>query len=439
VRDAHEPDDATLAVRTAHAMESGCTAPREVRFRPEADVDLPEGYSHGKTLRTFPMRCIEIVTSDNRMDCRDLFRDPINRPPTRCRKCGFPELDLVPQPYLLVKAKSITSNELAGAENGNFLVRERVRRVLELVAPGQCAFFPTSYEGSGSTTPWSLAVPSRQVVTATVDPAIARCEACGEPRSAHPGSQWKERLFGVPYQERPPGVGWTAETDVHVLKSSTWGSSENGWDEWISRSLFLSIRLVHLLRRIEAKGFHESTCQKPLAPNAEESAWIAATLAELAAAGIPLRAQGTVSKADRQWLRGFVRRHAGAGDWSAAMREAERRLRMRLPKSYRGFIGAVGPVRFDEVDGEAGLDVSILTPDRVEHESGYAEFEDEESKAINALTFARSNQGDRFCFDVQEGRTEFAVVVYNHEGNFFEPYADNFAACIRRFAGDREA
>ena len=55
------------------------------------------------------------------------------------------------------------------------------------------------------------------------------------------------------------------------------------------------------------------------------------------------------------------------------------------------------------------------------------EFEDEESRAVNGLTFATTGHGDCFCFDVQKGKKEYPVFLYKHEMNFFEPYAENFA------------
>jgi len=71
------------------------------------------------------------------MDCRDMFYDPINPLPAQCPECGFPDLDHVPLPYFLVKSRTRSPNELAEAENGNFFVRERIRRVLELLALNQ--------------------------------------------------------------------------------------------------------------------------------------------------------------------------------------------------------------------------------------------------------------------------------------------------------------
>src|SRR5258706_6999194 len=127
------------------------------------------------------MRCVHIATSDDRMDCREMFYNPINPLPSKCSKCRFPNLDHVPQPYFVVKSRTMTPNELAGAENGNFFIRERVRRVLELLTPGQCTFLPTCYESTTQLTPWLLAVPNYQVASANVNASIPRCDACGEP------------------------------------------------------------------------------------------------------------------------------------------------------------------------------------------------------------------------------------------------------------------
>ena len=186
------------------------------------------------------MICITVTGSDDRMDCREMFYDPLNAPPTKCPVCGFPELDFVPQPYYLVRSRTLSPTEMAPAENGNFLVRGRVRRVLELLSPGQCQFFPTHYRGTSEETPWYLAVPTHQVVTARVDPVIPRCRACGQPRSAHPGSQYREWL-------------WDYQSEYDTLKSETWGSADTGWDKWVTRDLFLSVRLFRLLREIKTR------------------------------------------------------------------------------------------------------------------------------------------------------------------------------------------
>lgn len=376
------------------------------------------------------MRCVEICTSNDQMDLRNMNSDPINSCPQKCLKCGFPDLDHVPQPYFLVKSRTMSPNELDLAENGNFFIRERVRRVFDLLVPELCTYFPTCYKGTSQQTPWLLAVPMHQVVTSMVSRAIPRCEACGEPRSAHPGTQWTGTLL----RTYPRNDGWSCELDQEIVKSATWGSSERGWDKRIFRQLFMSVRLHNLLKKIKAKGLDEQTCQKTTTPDKDESAWIKEKLQILEAAGIAFHADGTLSDEDAKWLREYIKTqsHAVTGDWD--IKAVERQVKAKLPKSYIDFVRAVGPMSFENVDEQEGFTASILTPDKLETEEGCAEFEDEESKAVNALTFAITGNGDCFCFDIQKGKKEFAIVLYKHEGNFFEPYADNFAACIKRFA-----
>jgi hypothetical protein len=236
------------------------------------------------------MRCFHITGSDDRMDCRDMYYDPLNPLPPKCEKCGFPDLDHVPQPYYLVKSRTMSPNEIALAENGNFLVRSRIRRIFELFASGQCDFFPTCFKGTALETPWSLVVPANQVITARVDPAIPRCETCGQPRSAHPGSQYVEWL-------------WNFDSESEVLKSSTWGSCTSGWKTWISRHLFMSVRLFHLFKKVKANGLDEATCGKRTKPNTEESDWIKQKLELLKEHGIPFHPAGTLSEEDSKWLR----------------------------------------------------------------------------------------------------------------------------------------
>lgn len=365
------------------------------------------------------------------MDCRDMFYDPINPLPEKCPKCTFPDLDHVPQPYFLVKSRTMSPNELAGAENGNLFIRQRIRHVFDLLIPGLCTYLPTCYKGTSQETPWLLAVPKHQVATAKVNPAIPRCERCGEPRSAHPGSQWCESLL----REYRNLGGWNCELDHDILKSATWGSSEHGWDQWISRDLYMSVRLLHLLKKIKAKGLQEATCQKTTTPDKDESEWIREKLQILEAAGIPFHADGTLSDEDAKWLRAYIKTQSRAvtADWN--IKAVERRINAKLPKSYIDFISAVGPMSFDNIDEQTGLTASFLAPDELGTEGCKNDFEDEESKAVNGLTFATTAHGDYFCFDVEKGRKEYAVFFFKHEYNLLEPYADNFAACVKRLAG----
>jgi len=371
------------------------------------------------------MRCIKLTGSDDRMDCRDMFYDPINPLPPKCSKCGFPDVDHVPQPYFLVKSRTMLPNEMAPAENGNFFVRRRIRGVLDLLAPGECSFFPTCYKGTSEETPWLLAVPTHQVLTAKVKPSIARCDACGEPRSAHPGSQYSEWL-------------WNHESEYHLIKSSTWGSSEKGWDQWIDRDLFMSVRLFHLLKKIKAKGLDEATGGKPTRPDKDESTWVNEKLQVLEASGIPLHADGTLSDEDARWLRDYIKGHCGNVGSTFDIKGVEKRLKFKLPKSYIEFVTKVGPVSFEDVDEQEGFTACVLAPDELDAEAyraGALDAEDVETNAVDGVMFARTEHGDCFCFDVQKGKKEFPVFLFKHEYNCFEPYAENFAACIKRLAG----
>lgn len=377
------------------------------------------------------MRCIKITFSDDRMDCRDMFYDPINPLPKKCPKCGFPDLNHIPNPYFLVKSRTMSPNELAGAENGNFLIRDRIRRLLDLLFPDLCAYFPTSFKGTTQQTPWFLAVPQNQVATAKVNSAISRCNSCGEPRSAHPGSQWTESLLQI----YPSKDGWSCELDFEIVKSATWGSCESGWDQWISRNIYISVRLLHLFKKIKARGFYEATCKELTLPDKDESAWIKEKLQILKQAGIPIHPEGTLSKEDSEWLQGFLRVHAPAVKANLDISAAERFIKSKLPKSYIDFIKSVGPMSFNNVDEQEGFTASVLSPDKLGTEGRIYDFEDDKSKMVNILTFATTNHGDFFCFDIQNGKKEYAVCHFKHEYNILEPYADNFAACIKRFTG----
>lgn len=374
------------------------------------------------------MRCIQLTGSDNRMDCRDMFFDPINSLPKKCEACGFPDLDHVPAPYNLVKSRTMSPNEMAPAENGNFLVRDRIRAVLELLAPDDCTFHPTCNKGTTEQTSWHLAVPTQQVVTANVTPTIPRCDTCGEPRSAHPGSQYSEWL-------------WDHESNHDVLKASTWGSSEAGWDQWISRDLFISVRLVSLLKNIKARGLDEATCDKLTSPNEDETRWIKTQLDLITSHDIPIHAPGTVADGDARWFRQYLKDHATkpvpAVDWKTL----EKAIKFKLPKSYKDFVGKVGLCSFEDVDEQDGYVVEVLPPTEFDCESyraGALEADDDDSNSVDGVMFAGTDHGDCFCFDVRKDRKEFEVFLYLHEYNCFEPYAPDFSACIRRFVAAKD-
>lgn len=315
--------------------------------------------------------------------------------------------------------------EMVPAQAGNLLVRDRVRKVLSLLTADEFDFYPTRFEGTSDRTPWSLVVPRYQIVTAGVASSISRCDVCDEPRSAHPGSQWIDRHLSI-------------ESPQDSLKSLNWCSSEKGWDQWIDRQLFMSVRLYALLRRIRARGLDEATCGEPTSPNREERAWVQTKLNFLNEHKIPNHAPGRLSHDDAKWFRDYLKgqdlRPADSIDW----RRLEKSFGFKLPKCYKDFIDKVGACSFEEVDDSDGAIITVLSPKGMDCESvqrGQTGCGDHESDAINGIVFANSDHGDSFCFDIREDRKEFEVYRYRHDYDIFEPYAPKFAACIRRFCG----
>src|SRR5262249_40386801 len=149
---------------------------------------------------------------------------------------------------------------------------------------------------------------------------------------------------------------------------------------------------------------HEATCQKPTSPDKAESAWIKEKLQVLEAAGIPFHAEGTLSDEDARWFREYIKSHGREVKSEWDLKSVERRLKAKLPTSYVDVVRTVGPASFENVDEQEGFTVSILPPDELGVEGHADDFQDEESRAVNGLTFATTGHGDSFCFDVQKGK-----------------------------------
>lgn len=379
------------------------------------------------------MRSVEISPTEPRMDSRESLDELVNPLPTRCPTCRFPDFDVVPQPYFLIRSRTHAPQEIDLAHDGNFLMRERVRHIVELLAPDQCLFFPTFFEGTTDPTPWSLAVPIHQLPVARVDPSVPRCPACHEPRHSYRSSDWTEWLFGTPFRPIPLGEGWTDQSPHHLWKSATWDSTGPRDSRAADRALYMSLRLLRLLEGIGVRGFYEALPYPRTLSQLDESesAWIEEQRARLTAAGIPLHAAGSLSKADTAWLRKYLKAHRLPTPPAWDKVATERRLKVKLPKSYVNFLDAIGPRTFENVDGRSGFTASV-DPEALVFEELPIEFDDEANPA-RPLTFATTGHGDVFCFDVEKGKKEWSVVLYDHETATFQRFAENFAACLRRF------
>ncbi len=389
---------------------------------------------------------VEMSGSDRRMDQKGSWDLPANPLPVRCGTCGFVDTDFVPEPYLLAKGTT-SQDEMALAEMGNLLVRERVRKALELVCPGQCEFHPTFHQKSGEPTDWYLAVPRSRVRTAAVRESVPRCPTCGEPKVAHPGSHYEYVEPEPVEQDVFKSLNWSSaesigeETPWYRMHVLGWKGKEKGepgrWTRIsLDRSLHFSVRLEALLKTMGARGLVRSMGQKAKAGPADQ-AWVHAAMERLAAEALVAPQSAPPDPALTRWYRAYLKKNAGSGVATAEVKRVETQAGIQLPPSYRDFVRTVGEKCYDDVDGEPGFQACVITPERLDYRSfrkGEIRPADPESAEIDGLLFATTGHGDCFVFNLAEAGPEYPVYLYDHEMNAFEAYAPSFAACIRRWA-----
>ena len=374
---------------------------------------------------------IEVDGSESRLDQHGSGA-VLNTLPSACNTCDFPDLDFIPCAYMIARTKSLTPAEVGLAEAGNLLVRDRVRRIIEATVPTDCTFHPTIYSDTREATPWWLLVPVNLRETHRVDPDVKRCDACGRPRRAHPGTHYVEKL-------------WDGRSLRDILKGATFYSAGSGWHPYLpqhlpGRPVFFSIRLFALLEALGVKGADRPVECRTMKAESHDLLWVDAALARIDAAGIPRHPAGVVQKADLAWLRRFLKPHSKTTAHNAAAKAVEKRLGRKLPKSYLDFVGREAPRVFADVDGESGYDAQVMLPaqlDDVHYRKGttHVDLADPESQAIDGLAFVALAGGDVLCFDIGESRHEWKVVRYVHEMSMFEDFAPNFAVCLRRLSG----
>ena len=366
--------------------------------------------------------CVRMTGPDDTIDMNR--NEPANELPIKCSHCTFPDLDFVPKTYLL--ARGFTSpSETTKAVLGNFLVRERVRRILEIAVPAECTFYPTAEFKSKKLTPWWLAVPVHKLATIRVlhkDKPVSRCSKCGELEG-----DW--------------GDDWDAMTQfdskgINVFKPTAW----DGWNREIERDLYFSVRLEQLLKRVKLKGqlFRLIDFEDVKTSPADE-AWIAEKLKLLAEHGLvdaPKSAASPPSVAAKKWFQQFVQKNAAKKSQSHDFAAVEKKQQFTLPADYKDFITVVGPKTFADVNGMEGATTSVLPPAELDcknyRRSKVPELAGDEA-AVDGVAFATVDSGDVFVFDVAAPGGDWPVYFYNHEENVLEPFATNFAECIRRF------
>lgn len=423
-------------------------------------------------------RVVEMTGPDTRMD------EGVNRLPVKCPHCTIVDLDFVPDVYLLSRGFNAPA-ETAPAEVGNFLVRDRVRRILELVVPCACTFVATAEKKSKKPTDWWLAVPANVVdmpgLPHRSDKGQA-CSVCGAPeRGYHP---WEE-VKGKPDEPRHLGLERCDCNGLDVFKPKQWGAVDTVENMYASaleytpkgqepppwsrfggrevpdppshaqrwtrvrlwRDLFFSVRLEQLLKRAKVKGqLVRYIRYKDVTPSPEDLAWIDEKLQLLARAGLteakavekpgakPAPKSGKGSAGGGAWFRGYLTKHAAKKPIKADFNAVEKKHKLTLPEDYKDFITTVGPKSFDDVMDEEGFTATVLPPAKLDFKS-YRRAKWEKlsvESEVDGFAIAETEHGDVFVVDVADpGGT---VYWYDHEQNTVEPFADNFAACVQRFA-----
>jgi hypothetical protein len=198
---------------------------------------------------TSKIRLYLIVCSDRRMDIVDInytSDTPINKYEINCDVCHFPNIDKTPYPYFIVKGRDFSGIEITKADLGNLFVSNRLKKIFEILFPEQCEYKRTFIAQTDIPTKWWLAVPNNTIISGEVKDDVKRCEKCNQPLHAHPGSQYKFWIHDF-------------ESSFDIIKSENWHSvAEHDWKEtWIGRDIYLSVRLIFLLKKNSAKGIYQ--------------------------------------------------------------------------------------------------------------------------------------------------------------------------------------
>ena len=213
------------------------------------------------------------------------------------------------------------------------------------------------------------------------------------------------------------------------------------WTRKLERDLYFSVRMEQLFKRAKVKGqlvrylgFSE------IKTSPADEAWIEEKLNLLARNGLidaPKPAGGRSSGAAQKWFKQFLAGHARKKLPMEDFDAVGKKHKVALPEDYKEFISVIGSRSFADVADMEGSTTSVLPPKRLDfrnYRRGKVDHLDEEQSQIDGVMFASTDHGDCFVFDVSAKGDDYPVFWYRHEENVMEPFAPNFAECIKRFA-----
>jgi hypothetical protein len=390
-----------------------------------------------------PRPPIRVFGRGSDMDAKDWF--PANPLPIKCATCTLPDVDAVPQPYVLVKGFA-AAGDYSDAAMGNILVSARARQMFEVAVPGAVKFYPTVEAKTGKPTAWFLGVPQALASAYAVPDTTPRCPACGEPKL-------------VDRSKPHPQI----ETTADVFKSKEWLCAKIGEDEpwfvkkelkgkippqqWtrlaLGRHLWMSPRLLWLMRELNLKGMSYDLFLGNK-PTPEEAAWVAEKMQQLQSAPAAkasttktLAAQKPAGKSSdvAKWFRAYLKAKTAAKPLatSDAVAAWEKKNGIKLPKAYGDFVTKIGRHSFPGVLEREGYSVRIVGPKGIDIKEYRRDVPTNGSDAgPDGLLFAVAINGDALCFDLRGAKQDYPVYHFDHETESFEPFADNFAAAVKR-------
>jgi len=406
--------------------------------------------------------CVRMTGPDDRMDHVGDRRLDANKLPAKCPHCTLPDLNFTAKPYLLARG-FVSPAETAPARAGNFLVRERVKRILELAVPDACTFIPTAEFKSKKATPWWLAVPNTLLKTAMPKAEAPFCPKCREPKLRGPlmGPVWEAmKGFDSAGVDVFKAEEWYARTTIEDdLEETNRHRKTSGlpllaWsyrdveppahpERWTrrdpDRELYFSLRLEQLLKRAKVKG--QLVCSqsfKEINTSPEDETWIAEKLNLLAEHGLvdaPKPAAGKPVGAAQKWFKQFLKKNAKKTktvDFAAI----EKKQKLVLPADYKEFIAIVGEKSFADVNDMEGSTTTVLPPaelDFKDYRRGKVPYLEGDEAKVDGVMFAAIDSGDCFVFDTSAKGGDYPVHFYSHEENTLTAYSPNFAECIKRF------
>lgn len=406
---------------------------------------------------------VRMVGPDDQMDHKGDKRRPANPLPIKCPHCTFPDLDFVAEPYRLSRGISSPA-ETSPALLGNFLVRDRVKRILELVVPDACAFYVTAELKSRAKTPWWLAVPTRKLETLVPKAKPPFCSMCGEAKlwGAHMGRVWDRMnhfdsggvdVFKSAAWDAPRTAEDTYKTTNDYRRKDKLPPLPWGYDveppphpeRWtrleLDRELYFSVRLEQLFKRAKIKGqLVRLAGFEGVQTSPEDETWIEAKLKVLADHGLaaaPKAGTGKEAGAAQKWFGLFLKRNAQDAPEPVDFASVEKKNRLTLPQAYKDFITIVGPRSFADVGVMEGSETSVLPPQKLDFKNyrrGKVPYLEGDDAEIDGIMFATTDHGDCFVFDIS-AKGDHPVYWHRHEENTMEQFAPNFVECVKRFAG----